>query len=80
MTDDARPNESTFGASPPRRIVTSIASLLVAGLVRLLVVILFEAPVLGMVLAMRFVRLAFAHTLLLRFVFRVILTARASSF
>jgi hypothetical protein len=55
-------------------MVTSIAvSLLVASLVRFLVLGFFEVPLLAVVQLTRMVGLAFAHTLLVCFVFRVIL-------
>jgi hypothetical protein len=49
------------------------AALLVASLVRFLVYVLFEVPILAVVPVMRTVILAFAHTLLVCFVFRIIL-------
>src|ERR1039458_4390147 len=49
------------------------AALLVASLVRFIVFVLFEVPLLAVVQAARMVTAAFAHTLLVRFVLRVIL-------
>ena len=48
-------------------------ALLVAGLIRFLVFVFLEVPLLGVVLVMRMVILAFAHTLLVCFVFRIVL-------
>jgi hypothetical protein len=61
-------------AGRPRRVAISIGvALLVASLVRFLVFVFAEMPLLGMVPAMRMVILAFTHTLLIPFVFRIIL-------
>ena len=49
------------------------AALLVASLVRFLVYVFLEVPILAVVPVMRTVILAFAHTLLVCFVFRIIL-------
>src|ERR1017187_4434512 len=49
------------------------AALLVASLIVLLVYVLFEVPILAVILVMRAVILAFAHPLLVCFVFRIIL-------
>jgi hypothetical protein len=47
-------------------------ALLVASLVRPLVFVFFEVPLLAVVQVMRMVRLTFTHTLLVLFVFRII--------
>ena len=48
-------------------------ALLVARLIRFLVFVFFEVPLLAVIPVMRMVVLAFAHTLLVCFVFRIIL-------
>jgi hypothetical protein len=57
----------------PRRTITSIATaFLVAGLVGFLIVVFLEVPLLAVVQVFRAIVLAFAHTLLVCLVFRVI--------
>src|ERR1022692_2978932 len=71
----------TKGASPERALtafvggpITSIAvALLVAGLVRLLVFVFLEVPLLAVVPVVRMVVFAFAHTLRVCLVLRIIL-------
>ena len=48
-------------------------ALLVASLIRFLVLVFFEVPLLAVIPVMHLVILAFAHTLLVGFVFRIIL-------
>jgi len=61
-------------AGRPRTSITSIVvAFLVASLVSFLVFVFFEASLLGVVPVMRMVILAFAHTLLVFFVFRIVL-------
>jgi len=50
-------------------VLITLVTLLVPSLVRFLVVVFFELPLLGMVLVMFLVILAFAQTLLVRLVF-----------
>jgi hypothetical protein len=62
-----------FPINPEGGLLLIAAALLVASLVRFLVYVLFEAPILAVVPVMRTVILAFAHTLLVCLVFRIIL-------
>jgi hypothetical protein len=64
-----------FSVIPCQSMVLLIAlmSLLVASLVSFLVFVFLEVPLLGVVLVMLTVILPFAHTLLVRLVFRIIL-------
>ena len=66
---------NNFSVIPCRSMVLLIAlmSLLVASLVSFLVFVFLEVPLLGVVLVMLTVILPFAHTLLVRLVFRIIL-------
>ena len=54
-------------------VLIALVTLLVARLVSFLVFVFFEVPLLGVVLVMLTVILAFAHALLIRLVFRIIL-------
>jgi hypothetical protein len=54
-------------------VLIALVTLLVASLVSFLVFVFFEVPLLGVVLVMLTVILAFAHALLIRLVFRIIL-------
>src|SRR5580700_2079095 len=65
--------------SSARQITTLAAvTLLIAGLIGFLVFVLFEVSLLAVVKLTRLVILAFAHTLLVCFVFRIILVLKWS--
>ena len=57
-------------------VLIALVTLLVASLVSFLIFVFFEVPFLGVVLVMRTVIPAFAQTLLVHLVFRIILVVR----
>jgi hypothetical protein len=65
--------DEAFRGSPAEVAISIAVTFLVASLICFLVFVFCEVPLLGVVPVMRFVILAFTHTLLVPFVFRIIL-------